>query len=148
MTNELNVLEQMVRVIGDHLNEYLDEQLPVITDKQVLLEFPDVDKMPYPVMFYVQPDYAAYESETTCSDSTDFRIAVFLLCKRDTRANLTIKTYGYYNALYELLKKNYTLYGAIAGTQIIETHFYPAVEANPNVQGVELSVSTEFTKDF
>ena len=148
MINELKVMQQMVEVIGSHLNEYLDEELPVISDKQVLLEFPDVDKMPFPVMFYVQPDYAAYEEETTCSDKTDFRISVFIMCKRDTKANLTLKTYGYYNALYELLKTNYTLYGAIAGTQIIETHFYPAIEANANVQGVELSVSTEFTKDF
>lgn len=148
MINELKVLEQMVTVIETHLNEYLDETIPAISEGQVLLEFPDTDKMPFPVMFYVQPDYAEYEGQTTCADVTDFRLSVFVLCKRDTLANLTIKTYGYYNALYSLLRHNTSLDGFIDMTRINDTNFYPAVEGNPNVQGAEISVSAVFTKDF
>lgn len=148
MTNELTVIEKMQEVIRLHLNEYLPQQLEPITDGQVDISFPDVDKMPNATMLYVTPDYAEYEDLTTCSDDAQLRISVFLLCKRDTRANLTLKTYGYYNALYELLRKDTSLDGAVTDTTIESTDFYPAVEGNPNVQGVEVSVIARFAKDF
>lgn len=148
MINEMTVIEQMQAVIIAHLNEYLPEQMAEISEGQVKIEFPDVDKMPFSTMIYVYPNYAEYDELTTCSDDALLRISVFLLCKRDTRENLTLKTYGYYNALYALLRQDTSLDGVVTATSIESTDFYPAVEANPNVQGVEVSVIARFAKDF
>ena len=148
MINELTVLTKLVEVITEDLGDYLDEQLADIVEGQVLLEFPNVDKMPYPVMFYVQPDYAEFEDGTTCSDKETFNCSIFILCKRDTEKNLTIKTYGYYNALYNLLRKETSLQSTVGFTGINDVTFYPAIEGNPSVQGAEVSISTVFEQDF
>jgi len=148
MTNELTILEKLQDVIGAQLNSYLPQDIAEISEKQVLIEFPDVDKMPYGTMFYVYPNYAEYDDLTTCSDDAYLRVSVFLLCKKDTRANLTIKTYAYYNSLYALLRKNTSLDGVATSSAIESTDFYPAVEGNPNVQGIELTVNIRFAKDF
>ena len=148
MINELKVMEKLREVIEKELNDYLDDEFQGLVPGQVLIEFPNVDKMPYPVMVYIQPDYAEYEDQTICADKATFRLAVFLLCKRDTRCNLTLKTYGYYNALYALLRHNTSLDQTVDFATVVDTNFYPAVEANPNVQGAEVSVQTVFEKNF
>ena len=148
MTNELTVLTKLADVIGTQLNSYLPQDVPEISDKQVQIEFPDVDKMPYGTMFYVTPNYAEYDDLTTCSDDAHLRASVFLICKKDTKANLTLKTYAYYNALYALLRQNTSLDDTVTSTAIESTDFYPAVEGNPSVQGIELVANIRFAKDF
>ena len=88
------------------------------------------------------------EALTTSSDVSSFRVSVFILSKKDTKANLTILNYGYYNALCELLRSNMTLDGTVDFTDINDVTFYPAVEANPNVRGAELSLEIRYTKDY
>lgn len=148
MINELDVIEQVVKVIQEGLNNYLDDSYPAITDKQVVIDFPKTDKMSYSTMIYVQPSYAEYEGLTTNSDKVDFRVSIFILVKKDTKYNLTLKRFAYYNALYNLLRCNTTLDAFVDRTSINDTTFYPAVEANENVQGSESSISVIFTKDF
>lgn len=148
MINELDVIEQVVKVIQQSLNDYLDERYPVISDKQVVIDFPNVDKMPYSTMIYVQPSYSEYKGLTTNSDQADFRVSVFILVKKDTKNNLTLKRFAYYNALYNLLRRNTTLDAYVDRTYFNDTTFYPAVDANENVQGSESSLSVIFTKDF
>ena len=147
MINEIDVTKQLVKVIQEHLNEYLPEGYS-ITDKQVILDFPDVDKMPYNVCFYVNPEYSEAEDSTTTSDKITFRLGVFVLVKRDTQSNLTEKYFTYYNALYYLLRNNTSLDGFIDDTKVISADFYPAIEGNPNVRGSEISIATIFEKDF
>lgn len=147
MKNELTALKGLRDTIEAHLNEYIPPELEGIGAGQVVIDYPDVDKMAQPTMFFVYPDYAEYEPSTTCSDNVDFRISVFLLCKRDTQENLIVKTYGYYNALYHLLKDNTSLDGVIDQTRINDADF-DQIEGNPNVHGALVSVSTIFEKDF
>lgn len=147
MINEIDVTKQLVKVIQEHLNEYLPEGYS-ITDGQVILDFPDVDKMPYNVCFYVNPEYSEAEDSTTTSDMITFRLGVFVLVKRDTQSNLTEKYFTYYNALYYLLRNNTSLDGFIDDTKVISADFYPAIEGNPNVRGSEISIATIFEKDF
>ena len=147
MKNELVALKGLRDTIENHINEYLPEDLESIGEGQVVIDYPNVDKMAFPTMFFVYPDYAEYEPSTTCSDNVDFRISVFLLCKRDTVENLIVKTYGYYNSLYHLLKDNTSLDGVIDQTRINDADF-DEIEGNPNVHGALVSVSTIFEKDF
>jgi hypothetical protein len=148
MKNELSVLLALQDVIAKKLNDFLPQDFASISDKNVLIDFPNVDQMPMKNMFYIQPDYAEFEALTTSSDVSSFRISVFILSKKDTKANLTILNYGYYNALCELLRSNMTLDGTVDFTDINDVTFYPAVEANPNVRGAELSLEIRYTKDY
>ena len=148
MKNELSVLLALQDVIAKKLNDFLPQDFASISNKNVLIDFPNVDQMPMKNMFYIQPDYAEFEVLTTSSDVSSFRVSVFILSKKDTKANLTILNYGYYNALCELLRSNMTLDGAVDFTDINDVTFYPAVEANPNVRGAELSLEIRYTKDY
>ena len=148
MKNELSVLLALQDVIAKKLNDFLPQDFASISDKNVLIDFPNVDQMPMKNMFYIQPDYAEFEALTTSSDVSSFRVSVFILSKKDTKANLTILNYGYYNALCELLRSNMTLDGTVDFTDINDVTFYPAVEANPNVRGAELSLEIRYTNDY
>jgi len=149
MKNELTVLLALQEVIITKLNDYLPEEgFPAISEGNVLIDFPIVDQMPFKTMFYIQPDYAEFEGLTTSSDASNFRISVFIVNKKDTKANLTILNYGYYNALCELLRSNRDLDGAVDFVDIENVTFYPALEANPGVRGAELSLAIRYTKDY
>jgi len=148
MINELNVIKGLADTILNSVNNYLPEDFTGITEKQVLIDFPSVDQMPAGTMIYLQPNYAEYEALATTNDRSVFNISVFLLCKRDQRMNLTLKMYGYFNALFECIRRSMDLGGVVDFTHIDNVEFYPAVEANKNVMGAELSVACEYTKDF
>lgn len=148
MTNEQTVIEALRDTILGEINNYLPEELAGITDKQVVIDFPDVDQMAKGIMIYIQPNYAEYEALATTNDRSVFTLSVFLLCKRDQRSNLTLKMYGYFNALFECIRRSMDLGGVVDFASITNVEFYPAVEANRNVMGAELSVACEYTKDF
>ena len=144
MTNELTVLEALKTVIETEIQQFLPEG----SDFGVLIDFPDVDQMPKKNMYYLQPDYAEFSNMAVQSDLSEFKISVFILCKRDTQENLTIKSYAFFKALYELLRTDISLDGTVDLTDIVDADFFPAVEGNPNVRGVEVHVSVRYTKDF
>ena len=148
MTDELDALNALHDTIVAHINEYLPESLDDLSGTNVLIDFPDVDKMAARTMIYIQPDYAEFTGLTTSSDDTSFRVSVFVLNKRDTRENLTIQNFGYYAALTKMLRSNCDLDGAVAFVEIVDVNFYPAVEGNPNVRGAELSLSIKYEKEY
>lgn len=147
MINELAITNQLIKVLQEHLNEYLIEAFQITKD-QVVMGAPDVDKAPFPVTIYVEPDYSQIDGSTTCSDSIDFRLTVWVICKRDTQMNLMEKQFVYYNSIYYLLRNNTTLDGFIPETKVIDADFDLAVEANPNVRGSDIQISISFEKDF
>ncbi len=148
MKNELTILNQMKTVLQGQLNDHLETGLEQIDEHNVAIDFPDTDLMPKATMFYIVPNWADYESLSTESDNSTFNLALFILCKKDRQENLTKKIYGYFNALYSLLRTNIGLDGYVDFTDVNDADFYPAVEGNRNVQGVEVSVSIRYTKDF
>lgn len=148
MRNELVIINSLKTVIQSQLNSHLDQSLETISEKNVAIDFPETDQMPMKTMLYIQPNWANYEALTTESDSSLFNMAVFIVCKKDKMENLTRKVYGYFNALYSLLRTNWSLSGEADFTEITDADFYPAVEGNRNVQAIEVSVSVRYTKDF
>lgn len=148
MINELTILQNMETTIEGHINEYLPSGTAELSAANITIDFPDIDRMPKDVMIYIAPSYAEYEPLATRNDKSAFTVSVFLLCKRDTAANLTIKTYAYYNALYETLRHYMELGGTVDFARVTNAEFYPAIDLNKNVQGAEISVTVEYTKDF
>ena len=148
MKNELTILNQLKIVIQTQLNSHLESGLEEISERNVQIDFPDIDQMPKTIMLYIQPNWSEYEALSTESDSSTFNVAVFIICKKDKQENLTRKIYGYFNALYSLLRSNISLDETVDFTDINDADFYPAVEGNRNVQAIEASVSIRYTKDF
>lgn len=148
MTNELTVLTALKNTIINNLNDYLATGITGISKDNVLIKFPDPDQMPKRVMFYIQPDWAEYENLATTNDATEFHVNIFILCKRSAHETLELESYAYFNALYELLRRNMTLGGEVDFTEVDTANFYAAVEATGNITGTEVAVTINFTKDF
>ena len=148
MRDELTILNALKRVIQTKLNVFLAEGLDQISERNVAIEFPDTDQMPMKTMLYIQPNWANYEALTTESDDSTLNIAVFIICRKDSQENLTKKIYGYFNALYLLLKTEMSLDGEADFCVIDDTDFYPAGEGNRNIEAIEGSITIRYTKDF
>ena len=166
--NELSVLQQLREVIDAGINpeeedilqeETLDEELTDETPSAdpepetpeeipVLIDFPGVDKMPARNVVYMLPDYAEYESLATVNDRAEFRVNLWILCKRAPKADLTTKVYQIYNDIYELLRSDTDLGGYVDFCEVRSADFYPSVEMNENVQGIEVSLAVQYTKDW
>lgn len=148
MTNEIDILNGLKEVISKELNNYLDDGIEPINEKAVEIDAPDVDHMKYSTAVYIQPNYSSFENLTVRSDFAEGRYAVFILCKRDTQTNLTIKTLSYAKALYECLKKNPTLNEVADFTMIESSDFFMRVEGNENIKGVEISVVVQYAMEY
>ena len=148
MKNELSILNALKGVLQVQLNAHLNEGMDQIGERNVAVDFPDTDQMPMKTMVYIQPNWANYETLSTESDDSTFNMAVFIVCKKDSQENLTRKVYGYFNAMYQLLKTNWSLDGEVDFTAITDADFYPAVEGNRSIQAIEASVSVRYTKDY
>lgn len=148
MTNEIDILNGLKEVISRELNNYLDDGIEHIDERAVEIDAPDVDHMKYPTSIYIQPNYSSYENLTVRSDFAEGRYAVFILCKRDTQTNLTIKTLSYAKALYECLKRNPTLNEVSDFTMIESSDFFMRVEGNENIKGVEISVVVQYAMEY
>lgn len=148
MTNELTVLEAIQSVLISNVNQYLDEGYTALSSNNVIMEWPDVDGMTDDVTVFLNGNYAEYEELATINDQSTFTVSIFLLVKRDTISNLTTKMYKYFNGIYQALRKSMSLNGVVDFTMVTDADFFPAVEANKNVQGVEITVAVHYTKDF
>ena len=148
MTNELTVLEALQSVLIANVNQYLAEGYTQLSSANVLMEYPDVDKMPSDVTVFINGNYAEYEELATINDQSTFVVSVFLIVKRDTQSNLTTKMYTYFNGIYKSIRKSMDLNHTVDFAMITEADFFPAIEANKNVQGVEISLAVHYTKDF
>lgn len=145
MTNELNVLNRLREVIIRDLDT---EGLDPVGETNVLIDFPDQDSMPARSAIYIQPNYCSYDTLTVESDQVELTVSIFVVCKRDTRANLTIKTMAYVNKLYKLLSNDQELDGEIDYLRPETMDFYPALGENKDVKGAEISITLVFSKDF
>jgi len=154
MKTELSVLNRLADVIATQLNNYLKEDedysglLDEIDEQNVEVDFPDVDNMPKKNMFYIEPESEEIEDSTTCSDEATMYVTLYILCKRDTNERLVKKVYGYFTALYCLLRANQDLDGYIDFSRVSTVEYYPAVTATGNIAGVEASIRLSWEKDF
>ena len=154
MKTELSVMNRLADVIGEQLNSFLSEDkdysglLDEVSLDNVEVDFPDVDNMPQKTMFYIEPESEEIDDATTCSDVATMNVTVYILCKRDTNERLIRKVYGYFTALYCLLRSNQDLDGYIDFSRVAEVNYYPAVTATGNIAGVEVGLRLSWEKDF
>lgn len=154
MKTELSVMNRLAEVISTQLNDFLKEDedysglLDEISEKNVVIDFPDIDNMPKNTMFYIEPESEDIEDATTCSDVATMYLTIYILCKRDTNERLIKKVYGYFTALYCLLRSNQDLDRYIDFSRVASVEYYPAVTATGNIAGIETGIRLSWEKDF
>jgi hypothetical protein len=149
---EKQVLDGIKTFIVNNINSYVEEpvdlEIETITDDYVAVEFPDTDSMRKSVMFYIVPDNEDFEYLTMSSDLASFNSTIFILIKKDTQENLITKAFTYFSALYQAIRNDPTLTSVVDETTIQTMEFYPAVEANKAIVGVEAKLLIKYAKEF
>lgn len=154
MKTELQILNQLKKVIAEELNAYLAEDednkdlLEEINEDNVVIGFPELDSMKKNTMFYITPDY---EEITDLSMGTDFASLnsdIYIMCKGAKNETLIKKVFGYYTALYALIRDNQTLDNFVDFSRINNMDFYPAVTASTTMTAIEASTSIQWSKCF
>ena len=148
MTSELTVLTALQSVLVANVNQYLQEGWTTLTNKNVIFEWPEVEAMTADATVFINGNYAEYEELATINDVSTFTISVFLMVKRDTQSNLTTKMYTYFNGIYQAIRKSMDLNHTVDFSMVTDADFFPAIEANKNVSGVEITLAVHYTKDF
>lgn len=152
MKTEIQVLKKLQEIIAFQLDTHVDgqeaENLSSITEGNIIIDFPDVDRMRRNTMFYIQPDYEHLEQISMSSDLATMQVTLFILCKGASNATLIQRVFSYYTACYLLLKTNPTLDGFIDFTQITDMDYYPAVTASKTMTAIEVSLELQWSKDF
>lgn len=147
MVNELEILHKLRDVIVNNLNNYITYP-EEISSKNVLIEFPDVDLMVKRTMIYLQSNYGEYENLSTESDESSYHVSLFILCKKDNIQSLTEKAFDIYNGLYKLFRTNMTLDNYVDFVDIESFDFYPAIEGNKNVVGIEMLLNIRYCREY
>ena len=154
MINKLTVLNTLELYIARYLNDYLDEvegmdiPLPRIIDKSVSQTFPAVDSQPMPNMFNLVVTYEENESLSVGSDLCTLNVSVFITCKRDKSSNLQKKVNGYATAFQLMLWHHQNLDGLVDMCDVTNADYYPAVEGDINVAGVEMTITIQYAKEY
>ena len=152
MTTEMQVLERLKAVIARDLAglQQQEEGISIerFDEKNVEIDFPDVDSMRRPAMLYIQPDYENLEPLGMHSDLATMRATVFILCKGAPNAILVRRVFALYSALYLLVRGDPTLGGFIEDARITDMDYYPEVTASTTVTAIEASIDLQWSKEF
>ena len=148
----MQVLQRLQEIITARIAEHIaDEEkaeLGVITGAHVKIDFPDVDRMRGNTMFFIQPDYGNFEQLSMGSDLATMQVSVCVLCKGASNQVLVRRVFGFYTALYLLLRRNQTLENFIDFARITDMDYYPAVTASATITAIEVGLQLQWSKDF
>ena len=151
MKNTLAVYDGVRDCLSRHINDYLNESncpydiiVPAIEDKQIVVDFPDLDKIPQNNMLYIIPDYFEITPQTCCTNLVTSAIKVYIFCKRDNHDNLIKRASTYFNALCQTIMRYPTLDGAVNYAEMTSADYYPAVTANGSIAAYEVNVNLRY----
>lgn len=154
MVNNLTICNHLEQLIGEHLNEYLDKiegldfTLPEISQKCVSQSFPDVDSQPTPTYFNIVPTYSENTELSVGSDFCTLNVSLFISCRRNKAINLQKMVNGYTAAFELLLWSHQNLDGLTDICDVVSCDYYPAINGDVNVAGVEISLAIQYAKEY
>lgn len=153
MKTEMQVLDRLRQVIAESIADHFSEDgggadLGPIGPENTSIDFPDVDSMRKSTMFYIQPEDGNLEQLGMGSDLATLGSSVFILCKGSSNETLVRRVFGYYTALYALIRGEPTLGGFIDDARITDMEYYPAITPQASVTAIEARVQLQWTKQF
>lgn len=154
MISTLLILNNLEKLIAEHLNDYLDDvegvdvKLPEIGARNVSQDFPDTDSMPMPNMFNIVASYSENEELSVGSDLSTLNVSVFISCKREKSSVLQKRVLGYVSAFEMLLWHHQNLDNTTDMCDVVSCDYYPAIQGDINVAGVEISLAIQYAKEY
>lgn len=117
---------------------------------QILIEYPDIDKMPFSQMLYIVPEMATNELIATQDELETMAITVYLLLKYDsmhtTMASLVEAAFDHYAGLFRSMITDPQVGGSFIETHIDSFDFYPAVAGIAHAVGMEIKLTVKFER--
>lgn len=150
MKNQIEVLEGVRQFIADNINTYLNQNnpfnivVPELSDKQIIVDFPDIDSLPFANTIYIIPDYMELNPQTVCTNIVNNNVKVFIFCKRDKHDNLIRRSSTYFNALAQVCIRHTTLGGAVNLCELGSADFYPSVTADNTIAAYEVNLTLRY----
>lgn len=150
MKNYVSVLENVKDFIADHINEFLDEnnpytvKVPKLKKENFVLDFPNIDTLPYQNSIYIIPDYINTTPQTTCTTLVDANIKLYIFCKKDQKDNLVKRASTYFNALCQVCIRNTNLGGAVNLCELGSADYYPSVSAVSMIAAFEVNLNLKY----
>ena len=121
-----------------------------LTSAQVVIGYPDVDRLPYPAMIYLVPDLGEMQRLTTESLLESVRVTAYVIHKHTSANNsmelLLQAVLDYYAALVNAINYDTTCDGELDDTFIHSFDIYPAVTGMTNTAGVEVQLEMQFER--
>lgn len=150
MKTEMEVLECLESLIPRGLIEHLrDEKIKAdITEKNVKIDFPDIDNMRKDNMLYIVPEYENIEELTVSSDRAEFEVKVFIISKKGNSESLVKRVFDLYTAFYLFMRSDPTLNGFIDWSRITDMDYYPALTASSTMVAIEVTLTLSWAKTF
>lgn len=150
MKTEMEVLERLESLIPRGLIEHLrDEKIKAdITEKNVKIDFPDIDNMRKDNMLYIVPEYENIEELTVSSDRAEFEVKVFIISKKGNSESLVKRVFDLYTAFYLFMRSDPTLNGFIDWSRITDMDYYPALTASSTMVAIEVTLTLSWAKTF
>lgn len=151
MKNTISVLEGVRKFLAENINKYIDNnnpflgvKVPELEDKNVMVDFPDIDSLPFKDTIYIIPDYFEINPQTTCSQLVDNNIKIYIFCKRDKHDNLIRRSSTYFNALCQCVIRDTTLGGTVNLAQLGSCDYYPSVTAENTISAYEINLDLKY----
>ena len=150
MKNTLAVYDGVRDCLLRHINDYLNQNcpydiiVPAIEDRNIQVDFPDLDKIPQNNMIYIIPDYFEITPQTVCTNLVTSAIKVYIFCKRDNHDNLIKRASTYFNAVCQTIMRYPTMDGAVNYAEMTSADYYPAVTASNTIAAYELNISLRY----
>lgn len=150
MKNTIEIYEKTRECFVNHINDYLNQNcpfdvtVPALEDKNIVIDFPDLDKIPHQNMIYIIPDYFEITPQTVCTNLVNSMIKVYIFCKRDSHDNLIKRASTYFNALCQTVMKHPTLDGAVNLCEMTSADYYPSVTASSTVAAYEVNINLRY----
>lgn len=149
MKTEIQVLDKLKDLIINNLSGYYQENnLPLIDESCIKVDFPDTDNMRKNTMFYIQPDYETFEQLSLNSDIAKMDVSLFILTKGAKTEELIRRVFAYYTAFYKMLRKDQTLDGFVDYTRITDMDYFPHISEVANISAIEVRMQIEWANEF
>ena len=122
-----------------------------LTASQIVVDYPDPDKMPYQAMVYIVPEGGSWEVLTTESVLETFYVKLYILAKSSpshtTMGAVISAVYDHFAAVVNAFNTDPTCGGSFIDTLIESYDFYPAVSGLTTSCGIETTVSLRFERN-
>lgn len=147
MSKEYDALTALRGFLAAQMAPYPQSDL---VDAQVSIGYPDVDRMPYPVMLYIVPEGASFERLTTESLAETLNAKVYIVSKysaaHTTMSALIQASFDYFAAMVNAINTDPTCGGSFIESIVESFDYYPAVTGLTNASGIECNVSMLFER--